>query len=153
MRNPSAAPVRVIALTGAALLLGLVVTGCSGAPDAGATPTPTFTQVNGLPDGVALPDDVPTEVPNTPEDRKNVGIEACESTADGWRAAGTAVNPHDAAVTYEVSVFFTTESGTVLQFGEVSVPVSASGVEEWQIEVDFVAPPTTRCVLRGVAAS
>lgn len=151
MRSEVRTPVNVVAFTGVMLLGALGITGCTSGQEpvpSPAAPVP----VNGLPDGVSLPVDVPTDVPNNPADRVNVAIEECESTENGWRAGGHAVNPGESEITYEITVFFTTDSGTVLGHGGVASAVPASETAEWSVDTEFVAPETTQCVLRGVAA-
>lgn len=150
-RGSRATPVNALAFAGVAFLAALGLTACTTAPEPSPTPTESV-PVNGLPDGVSLPPDVPTDVPNDPEDRRNVAIDECDATENGWRATGTAVNAADTDATYEISVFFTTESGTVVGFGGATASVESGGSADWTVEADFVASDATRCVLRGVAA-
>lgn len=145
-----AVPVNALAFAGVALLAALGLTACTGAPAPSPSPSASE-QVNGLPDGVASPSDVPTDVPNDPDARQNVVIDSCEATANGWRAAGSAVNPGESDVAYEISVFFTTASGTVIGFGGTTAGVEPDGSANWSVEAEFVAPDETLCVLRGVA--
>ena len=151
MRSPSATPANALTFAGVALLVALGLTACAGSPEPSPTPEASV-PVNGLPDGVSLPPDVPTEVPNDPDDRQNVAIGTCEATEGGWRAAGTAANPGESEVTYEITVFFTTGAGTVIGFAGTAADVEAGGSANWSAEADFVAPEETLCVLRGVAA-
>lgn len=144
------APMNAIALIGAVALAILGLVGCT--PSETAPPATASTeQINGLPEGVRLPEDLPTEVPNSAEDRANVAIGTCEASDGGWRAGGTAVNTGDAEVTYEITVFFTTEGGTVIGYGGTEAAVPASKTADWSVEAEFVAPDSTQCVLRGVA--
>lgn len=109
--------------------------------------------VQPLPDGVVAATALPSSVANEADLRKQVTISACEKTAEGWQAAGTAANPGATASTYEVTVFFTTASATVIHWAQAKVDVQGGGSATWSLDEKFTAPPDTRCVLRGVGAS
>lgn len=114
------------------------------------TPSPTASNVTGLPDGVQQATDVPTDVPNVPELRTNVTIESCEGADAGWKAAGTAANTGAEDVDYTITVFFTTDGGTVIGTGDTTVSVAPGASEAWEITAELTPAPTTLCVLRGV---
>ncbi|WP_345801293.1 hypothetical protein AAIB33_17830 [Microbacterium sp. AZCO] len=138
-----------IALT---LLGALALAGCT-AGEQEETPTTssaTATNVNGLPDGVQQATEVPTEVANTPALRANVQVSACEAADGGWSASGTARNPGDADTAYTITIFFTTDGGTVIGTGETKVDVAAGESEDWTVTAQLTPAPTTLCVLRGV---
>jgi hypothetical protein len=145
-------PQSALALCGLTAVSLLLLSGCTGGGEVArdSTPTPELT-VNGLPDGVSLTADLPTDVPNDAAARADVAIKACEAADDGWRATGTVVNPGRADATYALTVFFTTDAGTVIGFGSTEVDVPASGEREWNIDGEFVSPDPTLCVLRGVS--
>jgi hypothetical protein len=117
----------------------------SGAPNA----TPTV-HVNGLPSGVQQATNVPTDVPNTPALRQNVTIDTCAAADGGWKAVGTAKNPGDKDATYAISVFFTTDHGTVLGTGATKVTVPAGKSGNWTVAAELTPAEKTVCVLRGV---
>ena len=149
-RNPPT-PVNALAFAGVAALVTLGLAACTNPAEPSPTPSASAS-VNGLPEGVTLPEDVPVDVPNDPDDRLNVAIATCEASDGGWLAAGTAVNPSGSGTTYDITVFFTTETGTVIGYGSTSISVAASETADWAVEADFVAPESTQCVLRGAAA-
>lgn len=142
-------PQSALALCGLSAVSLLALAGCGGPADPAPTPTPELT-VNGLPEGVSLPEDVPTDVPNDPDARADVAISACGSTDGGWRASGVIENSDDMQRTYEVTVFFTTEGGSVIGHGATSVEVAPSGEASWVVDESFVSAETTLCVVRGV---
>lgn len=129
-------------------LMALALTGCVGPSP---TPRPTG-PVTGLPDGVSLPATVPVDVPNDPADRLDVAINDCESADGGWQAAGTVVNPAQDAASYEITVFFTTQTGTVIGFGSTTIEVAGTETAEWSVQSQFTPAPDTMCVLRGAIA-
>ena len=131
-----------------AVALASLLSACVGAP----APAPAPGPVHGLPDGVVPNPDIPAEVPNDATDRLDVILSTCEATADGWMAGGTVLNPGEAEATYEISIFFTTGSGTVIEYGTGRTVVGGGATADWTVSVDFVAPPETTCVVRGVAA-
>jgi hypothetical protein len=90
-------------------------------------------------------------VRNDAEDRLDVALTTCERTNDGWRASGTVMNSSDSDATYEITIFFTTDAGTVIAFDSVRTPVSAGTDAAWEVEGEFAAPQPTLCVLRGAA--
>lgn len=135
-------------------VLGLgVLTGCTAvASEPAPKPVPSVS-VNGLPPGVQLPSEVPEDVPNDPEDRPFVAIKGCQPTDSGWAANGLVINDRDSELSYEITVFFTTEEGTVIGFGTTTVDIAGSQTSAWEVATDFTAPDPTLCVLRGVDAS
>ncbi|GAA2064531.1 hypothetical protein [Leifsonia soli] len=142
---------RIAALAAVAIAVCLLATACTGTPAPGPTTArPTATGIAGLPTGVQQATDVPTDVPNTPELRKNVALASCEKADGGWRAGGTASNPTDTAVDYTITVFFTTDTGTVLGTADTTVSVGAKEKKDWTATAALTPAPKTVCVLRGV---
>ncbi|WP_093420289.1 hypothetical protein [Saccharopolyspora flava] len=140
---------RSCALALAAGVAALALGGC-GTEDPAPEPKAVEKQgTPGLPKGVSVATDVPVDVPNNPEVRRNVQLARCEKTETGWRAAGTARNPGQRASTYAVTVFFTTDTATVIGTGAARVDVPAGGKTDWEVAADFTAPDKTLCVLRG----
>lgn len=88
---------------------------------------------------------------NTVVKRKTVTVAACTATADGWRAAGTAVNATGKAVDYTITIFFTTDKATVQDFAVTKLSVPAKTTLKWTADKKFKATQPTLCVLRGVA--
>ena len=143
-------PRSALALCGLTAVALLVLSGCTAAEGPTPTPTPELT-VNGLPDGVSLPADLPTDVRNDPDARADVALDSCAASDGGWRATGTVSNSDASDATYGITVFFTTDAGSVIGFGSAEVEVASSGESEWEIDGQFVPADPTLCVLRGVA--
>ena len=95
---------------------------------------------------------IPSSVANDPKVRKAVSLSECAPVAGGWRAAGQATNPGTAPVSYAITVFFTTESATTLNYAETTVKVSPGEKAAWSVSKNFAGPKSMRCVLRGVSA-
>lgn len=149
-------PTRSAGARAAVFALALCITaslaGCFPA-DTGATPTPAPTaseDVAGLPEGVQQATDVPIDVPNRPELRGDVELTACEEAEGGWQASGTVTNSAADTTDYTITVFFTTEGGTVIGTGDTEVSVAAGESEEWNVTAALTPAPKTGCVLRGV---
>lgn len=141
----------VLPLAAVLIAAPLVLAGCTASP----TPTPTpsraaVADINGLPEGVQQATEVPTDVPNTPALRQNVSVASCENADGGWKAGGTAKNPSDQPVDLTISIFFTTDKGTVLGTGSTKVGVKPGDTAQWTVKAPLTPAPTTVCVLRGV---
>jgi hypothetical protein len=144
--------VRRFAATGVILAFlgaGAGLAGCTDSPEAATTTSPPKS-VPGLPAGVSQPTSIPTAIPDSAEARADVRLQGCEVAHGGWKATGTAVNPGKKATTSVITVFFTTESATVIGTAQTTVSVKPGGTEKWTAKGDFVAAPKTLCVLRGV---
>lgn len=140
----------------------LVLSGCSFEPTppgvapepSGSTSDPSPGSMSstprGLPKGVMGATDVPQDVANDPDLRDDVTVASCRRTPNGWRATGTARNPGQAPIDYAITVFFTTESATVIGTGTTRVAVGPGRKEAWRVEDAFEAPASTLCALRGV---
>lgn len=155
MRSTRTRPVRPVTIGCAAVVLAaaMALAGCvadTTPPPQTPTPSETETTVNGLPDGVEQDTDVPTDVPNTPELRADVEMTGCDAADGGWSASGTAKNSGDAGRTYTITVFFTTDGGTVLGTGDTEVTIEAGESADWEVVAELTPAPTTLCVLRGV---
>ncbi|MFP3466408.1 hypothetical protein [Leifsonia sp. SIMBA_070] len=143
---------RRFAATGAILAFlaaGAGLAGCTESPGA-ATKTTHTASVPGLPAGVSQPTSIPTDIPDSTEARANVRLQGCSEAQGGWQATGTAVNHGKKASTSVITVFFTTESATVIGTAQTTVSVKPGGTEKWTAKGDFVGAPKTLCVLRGV---
>lgn len=138
---------RIGAALAAMLSVGLLAA-CT--PSQESSPTAKPAQAFGLPSGVRQATSVPSDVPNTPALRRNVAIDTCARSAGGWKAVGTAKNPTKADATYTISVFFTTDTGTVIGTGKTTVAVSAGSSSDWTVSSTLTPAPDTRCILRGV---
>jgi len=139
----------------AAALTAILLAGCTPADNhllkATHTVTAAASDAPALPPGVTQATAVPTDVANDPAQRKNVTLTDCAATEGGWKAAGTAKNAGESAITYMVTVFFTASTATVLAVGDTAVTVEPGSTARWAIESSFTAPAGTRCVLTGVA--
>ena len=103
-----------------------------------------------MPSGVVQDPNVPTNVLNTPSLRQYVAITACDRSPNGYTAKGTANNPTKAEKPYTITVFFTTNRGTVIGTGAIKVSVLPGQTQKWQIDGQLTPAPGTECVLRGV---
>jgi hypothetical protein len=146
----SSSRLRALPLAALAFGVALVVSGCTQGPAPTAGPTSAATDVAGLPHGVQQATEVPTDVPNTPDLRKNVTLAGCEKADGGWQASGTATNPGSDPVDYTVTVFFTTDKGTVLGTADTKVRVDPGEKKNWDVTAQLTPAPRTTCVLRGV---
>lgn len=95
---------------------------------------------------------IPGSVANDLKVRKSVSLSECSPVKGGWRAAGRATNPGSTPISYAVTVFFTTDSATTLNFAETTVKVGPGETTPWSVSKEFAGPKSMRCVLRGVAA-
>lgn len=137
-------------LLGGLLLAAVALAGCTATDSPSPSPSASASDVNGLPTGVQQATAVPTDVANTPALRANVEITECSASDGGWKAEGTAKNPGDAAKSYTITVFFTTDHGTVIGTGDTKVTVEPGKTEDWTVRAALTPAPKTLCVLRGV---
>jgi hypothetical protein len=137
-------------LLGGLLLATAALAGCTATGAPSPSPTASASDVTGLPKGVQQATDVPTDVVNTPALRGSVEITECSAADGGWKAEGTAKNTGDAAKTYTITVFFTTDHGTVIGTGDTKVDVEPGKTEDWTVAAKLTPAPKTLCVLRGV---
>jgi hypothetical protein len=135
----------------------LVLTGCSsGSGGSGKSATPTrpasvsAKAAPGLPKGVKALTKVPVDVPNNPDLRRQVAIASCKATHRGWQATGTATNTTKKSRTYRITVFYTTQSATVIGAARTQVTLAPGAQKSWTATDRFAAPKNTLCVLRGV---
>lgn len=106
---------------------------------------------NGAP---SLPEDVkvPTNVKNNADLRDAVKITTCEATDKGWTASGTAQAPKDGDKNFKVTIFFTTDKATVVQWAKTKVNAKAGETADWSVDADIdTQGGELLCVLRGVA--
>jgi plastocyanin len=140
-------------LAAATIVAGAVVlAGCSSGPKSaiGTTTSTAAGQATTTTSLVVVP--VPTSVPNVVADRKNVTLTGCAASLGGWGATGKATNPGSSAVTYELTIFFTTSHATNVNYATASVTVAPGATVDWQANKSFIiqSPPLS-CVLRGVS--
>jgi hypothetical protein len=142
---------RLIPLTAVAgLALAVTLAGCTaGAPQPEAAWQETAAAA-ALPSELPQPTNVPTAVTNTPALRHEVSLLACARSHGGWEASGTASNAGKSSVAYTVTIFFTTDHGTVVGLSSTKVTVKPAGNEHWSVRTDLPATADLRCVLRGV---
>lgn len=129
----------------------LAAAGCSG-EDPAPSPTASVAAPT-LPSGVVQPTALPSNPPDDPMLRENVTIGTCEAGDGGWTASGVAKNPGKEDVEFTITIFFTTESATVLESAQQKVKVKAGGEEKWTATKKFTAPPVVKCVLRAVGTA
>lgn len=90
------------------------------------------------------------KIKNDAAKRKNVTVTQCAASDGGWSATGTAANPGKEKADYTITVFFTTESATVVDYAETKVTVEPGKTADWKAAKQFTAPAKTLCVLRAV---
>jgi hypothetical protein len=122
--------------------------GCSGSKS--HSPTTTVAPAPTLPRGVTSDTALPTNIPNNGSLRANVVVSSCHSAPGGWVATGTALNPSAKAITYTITVFFTTTEATVIDAGQTKVTVQPGARSAWTVAKQFATPPQMNCVLTGV---
>jgi len=111
-------------------------------PAPSLTPPPTFGGVqHELPTGDALAND--------PDLYKNVALEGCEQTADGWQATGAATNDSGDELTYGILVFFTDAQARTVDSAQTTVTVAPGGTESWTAAQQFTGEGI-QCVVRAV---
>lgn len=129
--------------------MAAAVSACS----TGQPPEPTSTPPT-TPSGSFTPSpatDIPASVANNLERRKDAVITSCRPGADGgWEARGTVANTGQSPGEYAITIFFTTENATVLDYAVTSVTVEGGATQEWSAHKNFQAPANVLCVLRGV---
>lgn len=141
--------------SGAAVICAAaVVSACTSGHPPQASTTSASTMAKGTSTHAAkayLPAPIPASVANDPKVRKSVSLSECSPTAGGYHAGGRATNSGTSPVTYAVTVFFTTESATTLNYAATTVTVDPGKSSSWSVSKKFTGPKAMRCVLRGVA--
>ena len=160
MRFVSASGRRPTVTVAAAFLVALAAAGCtsSGHPGSNSTnhsrpasaSTSRSASPKGLPSGVVGATHVPAQVANKPALRADVNLASCSARTRGWQASGTVHNPRSAVHRYKITVFFTTDSATVIGVATASVRVPGKASRPWTAGATFHAAQPTLCVLRGV---
>ena len=120
----------------AVALAGMVVAaGCGSSPHATAGSTSsgsTSSTVTTVKSRVST--SLPTSIPNDDAKRSQVEIDSCSASPGGWTARGIAFNRGQSSEHFDITVFFAKSGGT----------------GSWTIRSQFVADPSTRCVVVGV---
>jgi hypothetical protein len=93
-----------------------------------------------------------TTTPPNPGLRQDVHLINCGATAGGWYAGGTINNPGSSPVTYNVTVSFTSSSGSDLASASTSQTVAGGGYGFWRAASSLAVPGQLGCVLRTVTA-
>jgi hypothetical protein len=134
----------------------VLAAGCGHGGSHVATPVTRSTPVTsavvtapGKPGNVSI---APADVANRPADRKNVTMTSCAGGVSGWQGRGTARNASGSPVTYRVTLFYTTQQGTVVGNSSTQVTVPGHGHADWSTSAKIASKGPLRCVLRGVAA-
>lgn len=94
---------------------------------------------------------LPATVANQPAVRSRVQVTGCMPITNGWRASGTATNPGTGTARYQITVYFTTTSASVLDYDIVKVSAGPGKTVTWTAAKTFLAQPKTLCALVGVA--
>lgn len=114
--------------------------------------SPTAT-VKAAPKHHATKTDFGKPVPNEVALRKNVTMTSCDRQVRTSTASGTAHNPTSAAISYRLTVFYTTAKATDLQMSTTDVSVPAGASRPWKTRATFAYDKAVRCVLVGVGKS
>jgi hypothetical protein len=121
----------VIASTG---VLAVALTACSGTKHARPSAAPAaVSSSQPIPHQAAPPPPtslptysqylVPALVPDDPAKRKQVHIDSCASTGSSATAAGTIHNSGNHSASYDITVFFTSDTATAVNYATASVTV------------------------------
>jgi hypothetical protein len=141
--------------SGAAVICAaLVASACTSSHPPTASTTPATTKATATaahPAKGYAAASIPSSIANDPKVRKSVILSECAPVAGGWHAAGHATNPGTTPIAYAVTVFFTTESATTLNYAETTVKVAPGQRAAWSVNKSFAGPKSMRCVLRGVS--
>lgn len=152
-------------------LLGAVMVGCTGTPDAAPGTTAESSASSAVESSAvessagtserpsALPPVSPQhpipaadELTDDPSLRTSILLTGCEAAENGWQGRGTAANSGEAEATFRVVVFFTDAYSRVVDSSTVDVVVPGGGSAEWTAAQEFTAPEGVQCVLRAVSA-
>jgi hypothetical protein len=125
--------------------IGLAACSNSGHPSTTASTTTTTS--------VSHDTVVPLSVPNEVSVRKDVDLLTCNQSSGGWSAGGAVRNTLGKAVTFTITVFFTSAQSTDLAYATTTVSVDTGKNALWNVKATFAAPAGVLCVLRGVSAS
>lgn len=141
-----------------AAALGLSLSACSNSdkPLASIAAPPTTTTTTGSTSTtlkVSTKAAVDSNAPDQRNARNNVDLINCAGTAKGWSAGGVVTNPSSQAVTYDISVNFTSTGSSPVADASTTVPVKAGKTTLWSVNATFNAPVLVLCVLRGVTTS
>jgi hypothetical protein len=141
MRRSAAAT--LVTVVAAVICLG-TLSGCSSSEVAPtSSPSPTVVAPTSEPN-------VPTGVPNVPAKRADVEITSCLAARGGWAATGKVTNSGTTSVSYAISVFFTTQTATVVGTARTKVTLPAGKTVHWSATAQIANAASLRCVLRGV---
>jgi hypothetical protein len=125
------ARVRLLAVTAAvAALAGCGATPADGGPAAPTTPpTPTVTDV--------------------PVSARQVLLTGCRPVDGGWQAEGDATNPGDDALSYPVTVYFTSGQGILVATGVAQVVIPPRATVQWRVSTAAAVAGAVHCSLPG----
>jgi hypothetical protein len=93
---------------------------------------------------------VPASVPNDAGKHKQVQVTSCSSSASGASASGTVHNTGTKSTSYAITVFFTSDTATAVNYATTSVTVAAGQQADFTAQRTFTAPDKVLCVLVGV---
>jgi PBP1b-binding outer membrane lipoprotein LpoB len=157
-------PKRVTVLIASIAVVTVALTGCSGskhAPPASSTPASSASSSGLIPQPAAPPAPtslptyrqypVPSTVRDDPTKRQQVHIDSCASTGSDATARGTIRNSGSKRVSYDITVFFTSNTATAVNYATTTVTVGAAAAASFTAERAFAAPVAMLCVLAGVS--
>jgi outer membrane lipoprotein SlyB len=128
--------------------------GCSSGSNQSAATLPTSpSPANGAATSRAVAPgatDVPTQVPQNLNARKDVNATACGPTPGGYQMGGRIANTLGQGTTYKITAVFTDREATVIGYGVTDVSVPAGATKPWSVTATFKVPSRVICVLRGV---
>jgi PBP1b-binding outer membrane lipoprotein LpoB len=141
--------------------IALALTGCSGATHTPPVRSSEPSSSGSIPQQAApaAPTSLPTyiqyPVPATVRDvaakRQQVHIDSCSSTGSGASATGTIHNSGSKPVSYDITVFFTSNTATAVNYATATVTVGAAATASFTAKRTFAAPVALLCVLAGVS--
>jgi hypothetical protein len=88
---------------------------------------------------------------DNPTKHKAVTLSGCAASEGRWAARGKVVNPNPVATSYTITVFYTDNTDTVVDYASSTVTVAAEKSEQW---MTFGQHPDTgplTCTVKGVS--
>ncbi len=153
MRSPLTAAALACAVAGS-----LVLSGCtsSKAPTKPSTSSSTVAATGshsstGSASPVYTPaSSLPAISGNNVDKLHQVTRGTCGSVSGGWQLTGTIKNPSSDEVSYDILVYFTTTSATVINSAETVVKVKGGDTAPFTATKQFAGPPNMLCVIVSV---
>jgi hypothetical protein len=156
-RSGASLPIHRGLALGLTAVAALLLTSCTSSGSASSStgkaagPSPSAARTTAAPATSLKPAILPSKIENQPTARKSVVQTSCAAIPGGWSAKGTATNGGKKAVTYKITVYFTTTHATTLNFATTSVRVPAGKTVKWAADKRFKAERQMLCPMPGVA--